>query len=423
MKKIFILGASALQVPAIKKAKEKGLYVYALDYDPEAVGISEADEFLCISTIDKEAVLEAAKKYQPDYIITSTSDMPVRTVAWVNEKLGKENEISYEDAICATDKAAMRRRMKEKGVPIPKFHVVSTEEEFIEKARSLGDRFVSKPADNAASRGVVLFDKKTIIKNSFTDNADETVTEELRNIFKFTKGYSRSGEVLLEEFMEGPEVSVESFTVNGETHIITITDKMVTELPFFVETGHTEGSRLPLDVQDDIRRVALLAIKALNVQNGPNHTEIKVTPSGAKLVEIAARLGGDFITSKLVPLSTGVDMIDCCIASVIGQEVHWQSTLSGGSAIRFLHAPFEDSVEAAEDDSYVINDIIGVEDAASLQGVEEVVLYKSVGDEVKGITSSGDRIGHIIAKGKDADEAEKNADKAMELIRIIYKMN
>ena len=78
MKKVFILGASMLQVPAIRKAKEKGLYVYVLDYDPEAVGIPYADEFLCISTIDREAVLKAAQQYRPDYIITSTSDMPKR---------------------------------------------------------------------------------------------------------------------------------------------------------------------------------------------------------------------------------------------------------------------------------------------------------------------------------------------------------
>ena len=128
--------------------------------------------------------------------------------------------------------------------------------------------------------------------------------------------------------MEGPEVSVESITVEGESHIITVTDKMVTEIPFFVETGHTEPSRLPADVQEDIRNVALKAIAALGVKNGPTHTEIKVTKSGAKLVEIAARLGGDFITSRLVPLSTGVDMIDCQLSSTLGEAVNWQSTKS-----------------------------------------------------------------------------------------------
>ena len=423
MKKIFILGASALQVPAIKKAKEKGLYVYVLDYDPEAVGIKEADEFLCISTIDKEAVLEAAKKYKPDYIITSTSDMPVRTVAYVNEKLGKENDISYEDSICATNKAAMRRRMQEENVPIPAFYVVLSPQEFIAKAKILGAKFVSKPADNAASRGVVLFDRD-IYLNGLTGDADKdrALEDELKKIYNFTKEYSRGGEVLLEEYMEGPEVSVESFTVDGETHIITITDKLVTEEPFFVETGHTEGSRLPDKVKEDIKNVALAAIKALHLKNGPTHTEIKVTESGAKLVEIAARLGGDFITSRLVPLSTGVDMIECSLSSVLGERVDCEKKYSRGAAIRFLHTPFEDSVESADTDSYVISSIDGVEDAAKLEGVEEAVIYKKVGDEVKALTSSGDRIGHVIATGETADEAEKNAERALETIRIRYEL-
>ncbi|WP_408070031.1 ATP-grasp domain-containing protein [Butyrivibrio sp. JL13D10] len=414
MKKIFILGASALQVPAIKRAKEKGLYVYALDYDPEAVGIKDADEFLCISTIDKEAVLEAAKKYEPDYIITSTSDMPVRTVAWVNEQLGRDNDISYENSICATDKAAMRRRMKENGVPIPEFHVVADADEYLEAMRALGNRFVCKPADNAASRGVVLVDV-TKIRQSL-DGDENAIRKELLDIYTYTRGYSRSGEVLLEEFMEGPEVSVESFTVDSVTHIITITDKMVTEIPFFVETGHTEPSRLPKEAQDDIRRVAEAAIKAVGIKNGPSHTEIKLTPNGAKLVEIAARLGGDFITSRLVPLSTGVDLIDCCISSTLGEDVKWHATKNEGAAIRFLY-----SAKAGDRTEGVIESVSGVEEAKSMPGVTEVCIYKAVGDRAGSLKNSGDRWGHVIATGKNAEEASKNAEKAAENIQFVIK--
>lgn len=393
MKKIFILGASALQVPAIKKAKEKGLYVYALDYDEKAVGIADADEFLCISTIDKAAVLEAARKYNPDYIITSTSDMPVRTVAWVNEQLGRENDISFEDSICATDKAAMRRRMKDKGVPIPQFHVIDSLEELITAADKMPERFIIKPADNAASRGVFLVDK--------------TKAPNYKEIYSFTHEYSRSGEVLVEEFMTGPEVSVESFTINDVTHIITITDKKVTEIPFFVETGHTEPSRLPANVQEDIRAVATKAIAAVGIHNGPSHTEIKVTPEGAKLVEIAARLGGDFITSKLVPLSTGVDLIDCCISETIGDDIHVEKTLNRGSAIRFIaSAPGE------------ITSVSGIENAKNLAGVCEVELYLHIGDKVASLESSSDRVGHVIAIGKDADEAERICEKALGMISV-----
>lgn len=409
MSKIFILGASALQIPMIRAAKERGLYVYVLDYDSAAAGIPLADEFLCISTIDSRAVLEAARKYKPDYVMTSTSDMPVRTVAWVSEQLGMQCDISYEDALCATDKNHMRRRMKECGVPIPKFYAAYSAEDFIGKSRIFKDRFVAKPADNAASRGVVLVDTKRNPSVSY-----------LRKIYDYVHSFSRGGVVMVEEYMEGPEVSVETFTVNRETHIITITDKMVTDLPYFVETGHTEGSRLPEIEQADIRRVALKAVKAINVINGPCHVEIKATAKGAKLVEIAARMGGDHITSDLVPLSTGVDMTACSLAAVIGDPVDLEPKRSQGAAIRFLY--MQDAADTSVDSSTrIITSIEGIETASSMPGVTNVQLYSRVGDEAVPLKSSNDRLGHVIAVGADADEAAARADAALEAIRITYE--
>ena len=393
MKSIFILGASRLQVPAIKRAKEKGLFVYVLDYDTKAVGIQYADQFLEISTIDKEAVYKAALEYNPDYIITSTSDMPVRTVSWVCERLGKKTDISYEGAICATDKVAMRKRMKTCGVSIPEFHEIKTFDEFLEITKKMPCRFILKPADNSASRGVILVDKN--------DNPN------FMELYKYCTQYSRSGEVLIEEYMEGPEVSVESYSVHGEPHIITITDKIVTDLPYFVELGHTEPSRLTPEQQEDICRVANAAIRAIGMQNGPTHTEIKVTSTGAKLVEIAARLGGDFITSRLVPLSTGVDMIECSFASLLEEEVQYNNRINRGSAIRFMQGNVGEIVS-----------IEGVEDAKRIPGVEEVELYKSIGDYVKRTENSADRVGHVIATANDADTAAKIAEDALRQIKI-----
>ncbi len=394
MKKIFILGASRLQVPAIKAAKERGLYVYVLDYDNCAVGIPYADTFLCISTIDKEAVLAAAMKYKPDYIITSTSDMPVRTVSWVNEQLGNPVDITYEDSICATDKAAMRHRMKEHGVPIPAFQVVDTYEEFETAVTQMEDLFVIKPADNAGSRGVILVEKNK--------------APEYRKLYSFCRSFSRSGEVLLEQFMTGPEVSVESFTTEKMTQIISITDKTVTDRPYFVELGHTEPSRLPLDIQNEIKKVTIDAVAAVGVINGPTHTELKITPDGVKLVEIAARLGGDFITSRLVPLSTGVDMIGCSFSVLLGEKADTRKKWDRGAAIRFIQGM-----------SGKLISINGVKEAESFPGVIEIELYKSVGDVVHQPQSSSDRLGHVIAVGQSAEEAQINAINALNAIEVV----
>lgn len=434
MKKIFILGASALQIPMIKKAKEAGLYVYVLDYDSSAVGIPLADSFLCISTIDREAVLAAAHRYEPDYIMTSTSDMPVRTVAWVNEQLGLPRDLEYDDAICATDKNRMRRRMQECRVPIPRFYAAYSVEDFIGKSRIFKDIFVAKPADNAASRGVVL-----------VDVAGDTSVEYLRRTYDYVHSFSRSGVVMVEEYMEGPEVSVEVFTIDGEPHILTITDKIVTPLPYFVETGHTEPSRLPEVEQQDIRKVAIAAVKAIRMQNGPCHVEIKVTPKGARLVEIAARMGGDFITSDLVPMSTGVDMTECCLDSVIGKKPDCEPKYDRGSAIRFVY--FEEDPGEKRDVSstsrsthgnvpeasggkagistaeirYRIISVDGVEEALKMPGITDVEIYRSVGDEAAPLTNSNGRLGHVIAEGADAEEAADRAEAARNMIHIDYE--
>lgn len=404
-KSIFILGGSMLQMPTIQKAKDRGLFVYVLDFDPECIAKDVADKFLLVSTIDKEAVLAAAKEYKPDYIMTSTSDMPVRTVAWVYEQLGRKGGIAYEDSICATDKSMMRLRMKEKNVPIPDFHILESFEDFEKLVKDLPETlkpvFVLKPADNAASRGVKLVS---------TEDLSDGDINKLKDLWDFTHEYSRGGRVLAEEYMEGPEVSVESVTSHGVTHIITITDKKVTHVPYFVETGHTEPSRLSKDQQDDIKNVALAAIEAVGIVDGPSHTEIKVTNTGAKLVEIAARLGGDFITSRLVPLSSGVNLNECELDAVLGSEPAWERTITRGSAIRFIPAKEGKIVK-----------ILGVDEAKNMPGVEEVVLYKKEGDIVPPLHSSSDRVGHVIAIGADADEAEKNCEEALSKIELVIE--
>ena len=396
MKSIFILGASSLQIPAIKKAKERGLFVYTLDYDSNASGIKYADKFLEISTLDKEAIYEAAIEYNPDYIITSTSDMPVRTVSWVCEKLGKETDISYQGAIYATDKGEMRKRMKECGVKIPDFRIINSYDEFLECVSEMPDRFILKPADNSASRGVVLVDKR---------KDDNYLT-----LYSYCLQYSRNKKVLIEEYMTGPEVSVECFTVNGETSVITITDKIVSEIPYFVELGHTEPSSLSKDIQDDIINVAMDAIKAIGIKNGPSHTEIKVTPNGAKLVEVAARLGGDYITSKLVPLSTGIDMIDCSYDILLNKNVNLKKTKSIGAAIRFIHG-----------NDGVLKKINGINNVKKMPGIQEVCIYKKVGDVINSPKNSGDRVGHVITIGLNSIEAAYNAEEAIKEIIIDYE--
>ena len=390
MKRLMIIGASVLQLPGILKAKEMGLYVGVADYNPKAVGIAYADEFFNASTMDEDAVLRAAEEFRPDGIMTLATDMPMRGVAKVSEKLGLYS-ISYETAIKATDKYEMIKAFKDHEVPSPWYYLIRTHEDLMTLEDKLSFPCIIKPTDNAGSHGVAKV-------NSFVD---------LQNSYEYSLKNSRHGNVIVEEYLEGPEVSVEVMVVSGEVHILQITDKLTTGAPYFVEMGHSQPSMLSPEIQGQIRNVATSACLAVGIDKGPAHVEMKVSPRGPVMIELGARMGGDNITSYLVPLSTGIDMVKATIQVALGEDPDITPRLHCGSAIRYLDAP-----------SGTIKSISGIEAALNVLGVKEVILTKEVGEESVPIRCSNDRIGSVIAQGDSAWEAVESVQKAMGFISI-----
>lgn len=271
MKKLMILGASILQLPAIQKAVEMGLEVIAVDMNPDAVGFKVPGVFReVISTIDIDGIVEAAKKHKIDGIMTLATDMPMRSVAAVAKEMGLIG-IDAETALKATNKVEMRKALHDAQVPIPKFFKVSNENEYMEAVKHFNVPFIVKPADSSGSRGI--FEVKDI--------TNERVISEA---YRYCYPYSRVGDVVVEEYMNGPEVSVETISVDGTCHVIQITDKLTTGAPHYVETGHSQPTQLSKDVSNQIADVAKAANKAIGIVNGPSHTEIIVTSEGPKIV-------------------------------------------------------------------------------------------------------------------------------------------
>lgn len=385
-----IVGASVLQLPAILKAKEMGLQVAVVDYNPQAIGISYADKFYNASTMDEDAVLAAAEDFQPDGIMTLATDMPMRGVAKASDKLHLHS-ISYATAVKATDKYDMIKAFIAYGVPSPWYYDIDTIEELKALEGKVTFPCIIKPTDNAGSHGVAKVD-------SF---------EELIANYEYSHSCSRHGKVIVEEYLSGPEVSVEVMVVNGEVNILQITDKITTGAPHFVEMGHTQPSRLPSDTQHQIRVVAEAACKSIGLDKGPAHVEMKVTSRGPVMIELGARMGGDNITTHLVPLSTGIDMVGSTIKVALGEEPDITPTLHCGSAIRYFEVPFG-FVKAIEN----------VEKAKVIPGVKQITFTKEVGEQSTPIQCSNDRIGFVIAQGETAEDAVAACKKAMETIKI-----
>ncbi|SNU02003.1 carbamoyl-phosphate synthase large subunit [Ruaniaceae bacterium KH17] len=378
---LLVIGASSLQVPAIVTAQRLGYRVAAVDRNPSAPGARIADEFAQVSTTDAIGIKEVAAGCGAQGIITIGTDLPMRALAFASQALGLRSP-SEESAYVATDKIAMHEALDGAGVPIPK-SVPIVEKRDLAAASGVGFPLILKPADSSGSRGVTR-----------VDSADE-----LEPAYVYACRHSPTGHVIAQQFLRGAEFSVEGFCIGATPRIVAITDKVTTGPPHFVEVGHSQPSALSPDDRRCVNDTVMRAARALRLSDCAIHAEIMMTADGPRIIEVGARLGGDFITSHLVPLSTGVDMIRSLIEIVIGREPQLDHQFTRGSAVRFLDQP-ADSDRVAE--------------ITKLEGVIDVSVQNH--DLPGGIQSSIDRFGYVITTGETSDSAARLANDVGQLL-------
>lgn len=318
MKRILILGAGEMQIPVIQKVNELGYESIALDYDAQAVGFEYASRHYVVSSTDAEKVLDVARKENVDALLT-TSDYPVNVVAKVSKILGLP-AMSPEVANICTNKYLQRKLFSENGINAPKFYLVSEDvnlDSFEEYP------YIVKPVDSSASRGVKKVENES----------------ELKDAIEKAKDYSRTGQVLIEQFIGGKEFSVETLTQHFETTIVNITEKLVVgdEYGYFVEDTHIEPARIDKNEWTLIENEVRKALELIKANNCPSHTEVKLWNGNAYIIEMACRLGGDYITSDLVPLSTGVDMLANLIKLSVGEPIDGEKRINKVSSVQFLN--------------------------------------------------------------------------------------
>jgi biotin carboxylase len=291
----------------------------------------------------------------------------------------------------------MRRAFEAAGAPSPRSFGAEDEKEALRVAGLLRWPIIVKPSRNSGSRGV-------------TRLADRGDRAALLAAFLRALGASRDGGTVIEEFVDGPEFSVEIVVWDWEAHVLAVTDKRTTGAPFFVETGHSQPSVFTGPQRQAVRDAAVRGVKALGINWSAAHAEVRLSPQGPFLMEIGARLGGDFITTDLVPLSTGIDMVAAAIQLALGEEpsLSGKTRAEQGAAIRYLTPR-----------SGMVTSISGVEQAKSMPGVRTVELGTKVGELVPELAFSLSRVGHIIATGATAEEAIARAEAARDTVRIV----
>ena len=303
-KRLAIIGASYLQLPLVLKAREMGLETLCFAWEEGAVCKDTCDAFFPVSITEKERIAEICRRQGICGVATIASDVAVPTVCHVAQCLGL-NGNTERSALLSTNKNAMRAAFRTAGVSSPPSEKVCAADEALALADKMGWPLIVKPADRSGSMGVARVEDRGSLQKAVLQALSDSLC----------------GEAVVERFVENArEISIEGISSGGIYHLLAVTDKVTTGAPHYVELAHHQPSDLPPAVLARAIEQAERGVRALEIREGATHSELMVTPDGKVFVtEIGARMGGDFIGSDLVFLSTGYDFLRGVVEVAIGE--------------------------------------------------------------------------------------------------------
>lgn len=394
-KRLLVLAAGILQVPVIKRAHEMGYYVIAADGNPKAVGLKYADKAVCANITDEEEMLTIAKREQIDGVIHPCSEVSMNVMGRIHDELNLSG-VSRKQAVVATNKHLMREAFKKCDAPSPISVLAKSAEDAWKQFQSFDGDGILKPSRNSGSRGIAKVEKGKESKESFYEKYEVALEE------------SRDNSVLIEQFIEGPEFSVEIIVWEGKVNVLTVTDKKTTEAPHFVELGHTQPSCYPEEIVAIIKDAAIRGVKALGVDKCACHAEVKVMNGMAYLMEIGARMGGDFISTILTRLSTGIDMVAAAINCALNIEPDLIPKADPQSVCIRYFCPKPGKLVSI-DNTQVLDDA----------HVYKKEIYVQEGNMIPEVTSSLCRSGHVIVTEETPEKAISLADKLINEVDFV----
>jgi len=377
---LLIFGGGDLQVSIICNAKELGYYVIVIDPNGDAIGKSIADRFIKVAGNDFEKTLEIVKEYKVKGIVTAATDKPLLMMARIAEAMNF-NFPSYRSIEDSINKALFKNVLISNGFACAKGDTFTREN--LPVPDNVDYPVIIKPTNSSGSRGVVLCETP----EDFFRSVDEAFLES-------------KDEILIEEYLEGDEVSVEALVYNKKVRIIQITDKVITKPPYNVEIGQIQPSIYREKYLERIQDYLQKLIEVLELDNCAIHPEFIITKRGLFLIEMGPRLGGDFITSHLVPLSTGINMEKALIQIATKEEVKIEDSKSNAAMVQFFNFPEGQVVKKDVDINYFYSKY------------PKLVLLESrlkKGDKIRRISNSLNRYGHFILSSNNRFQLESEA--------------
>ncbi len=404
-----------MQKPAITAAKQLGCYVTAADGNKDAYCVSLCDEFVHIDLKNIDALcayaLSLKKNNSIDAVFTAGTDFSA-SCAKIADVCGLPSH-SYEAALNASDKIRMRSCFQKYGVGSPKFIEIDDKTASLIKPEScmtfLAEKglsetafpFVVKPVDNMGARGCRMV--RTV--------------EELGGAVRTAVEYSRTKRAILEEYMEGPEFSIDSLVYNGTVTVTGFADRHIYYPPYFIEMGHTMPTVLSREDKELIIEEFCKGVLSLGLSCGAAKGDIKLTKSGPKIGEIAARLSGGYMSGWTYPYASGINLTEQALLIAMGEK---PSIALTGKSIE----PAKTSAERAWISiPGIVQSVIGLEDAEKAPYVKDVFPRVKEGDAVSFPVNNVEKCGNVLSCAREHERAVESAEKAVQSIILRLKGN
>lgn len=394
MANILILGGSEYQKHSIISIKEDNHIIHLLDRDDSTFCKQYADFFEAIDYSNKEQVLEYVKKNKIDCIVP-LNDFGVHAAFYVSQKLALKNS-SYVTAKCSTDKGLMREIWQIEKIPQPLFKIFQ-KSDYIDLNQFVFP-VVVKPTDSSGGRGI------TIAKNK----------EELEFSIDLAKSFTvNNNRIIIEEFIEGIEVTVEGLAYNGNITLLTLSDKIKPDSKYRVATSLNYPAFFSEEIKKRIFDIVSLAAESLGISNGAIHAELIVSndETEIKIVELGARGGGGHVFGKIIEAVTGIDAPKEYVNILLGEKPSLNQTKLQGCVYRFFNPAEHGILKSIEYDESIFENEFVLDFGFTIK----------IGDKYEGLSNSLKRIGFIVASGANREEAIANADYIENNIKFIFE--
>ena len=391
MKKILVLGGGADQIDLILDLKERGYYTILVDYYPNPVAKPYADKHIQESTLDKETVLEIAKRENVENVITACTDQALVTVAYIAEKLGFHKQFTFHQARNITNKLYMKEIMIANNIPTAKYVNIHCLDEGLS---NLSYPLMVKPADCNSSKGVRKVDNERELKIAF-DNAIKV---------------SRTHTAIVEEYKKGMEVSVDAFVENRNVHLLMCSE--IKKLQHDRSLSIIYQSIIPAYLSNlqitKIEAIINKIVESFDLDNTPVLVQLLVDDNDINVIEFSARIGGG-LKHVNIKEKTGFDILHENVNAVLGEPVRFyrnDNPLCLSRTHLYVHPGVFSSISNYEQ---------LIEDGT----IVELNTIKGSGFVIEEISASGDRVGNFLVKAENRDLLFQKINKAINTIRVL----